>query len=518
MDVKIKIRKRNKLQLLCKVLEDALPVSSSQLLSEFNLVEGHPWAETAQDKSTIYYACLYGVVRPEKPRKILEIGTAFGMSAATMLKACKTVQLFVSIDLGIYGRQLGADDSNIDFARSQIHAWCDRNKVLKERVRFYCANTQPEGKGDNEDIGAEIQRWHMIPEVVRLLQSHKFDVIFVDGKHTDDGLLNDLNSFWPFLKPGGLMICDDLHDPAEYDKLFPWVGDTWNSFHTFIQNHSSEITDYHIWNFPQVPPEGQTGKRPFGLIRKKRVRRMNSSNVSAGRLDETNNIPVTQNSIPVTDSLAVYCPVDQNTDKIILPNGAKRVWLDVGANECETTLPELYRSDDLVILAFEPLVEKCDLLKKKHLRLIALPIAISANEGSVNFYRTANNVSSSLSPFNPDGLAEWKDTKGLEIVEERIVPAMRLERILGVLPVERVEFLKIDAQGHDLDVVKSAGDLIHKIDKIKLEVAVTSAQLYEGAATKDDVISYMTDHGFKLLEVESQTNGQEENLTFVKAT
>ena len=43
------------------------------------------------------------------------------------------------------------------------------------------------------------------------------------------------------------------------------------------------------------------------------------------------------------------------------------------------------------------------------------------------------------------------------------VPTVRLESILKLIPLDRVEFLKVDAQGGDFDVVMSAGDLLHKI-------------------------------------------------------
>jgi predicted O-methyltransferase YrrM len=253
---------------VCKKIENRRSISNSKIFEDFDLLSGHPWEEAAKSDATTYYPCLYEVVRLEKPGKILEIGTAFGMSAATMIKACKNIKLFTSLDLGIYGDILGTSLNNLDFARSKIHVWCEHNNISKERVRFYRANTQPPGKGDNEDAGDEIQRWYMIPEVVRLLESHEFDVIFVDGKHTDDGLLNDLNSFWPFLKPGGLIICDDLHDPEIYKDVFPWVGDTLDSFTTFIGNKAEDIIDYYIWDYPQVPPLGKNGLRPFGLIRK----------------------------------------------------------------------------------------------------------------------------------------------------------------------------------------------------------------------------------------------------------
>jgi 2-polyprenyl-3-methyl-5-hydroxy-6-metoxy-1,4-benzoquinol methylase/predicted O-methyltransferase YrrM len=256
------------LQKRCEQLQECQPLTTRQILEPFGLLEDHPWAETAASDLTNYYACLHGVVLAEQPRKLLEIGTAFGMSGAALLTASPGLELFVSLDLGIYSELLGSPQNNLEFAREHIHQWCFQRHMDTRRVRFYRANTQPPGKGDNDSQGMEVSRWSLIPEVLRLLQDNQFDIIFVDGKHTEDGLLNDMRTFWPWLKPGGLMICDDLHHPQEYAGAFSWVGHTWQSYHRFLEETKGEIADHCIWNFPRVPPAGRLGLRPFGLVRK----------------------------------------------------------------------------------------------------------------------------------------------------------------------------------------------------------------------------------------------------------
>ncbi|MDD1778240.1 MAG: class I SAM-dependent methyltransferase [Candidatus Helarchaeota archaeon] len=255
---------------MCKKIESESSISNIDIFRDFNLISGHPWHDTINSDITNYYSCLLKVIKEEKPKKILEIGTAFGMSAAAMLKASPDIVLFISIDLGIYGEQMGFSQNNIDFARTKIHTWCCKNVIPLDRVRFYRANSQPSGIGDNEGAASDISRWHRIPDLVRLLTGHEFDVIFVDGKHTDDGLLNDFTSFWPFLKEEGLIICDDLHDKETYRDIFPWAGQTVDSFHTFVNSHAGEIDDSYIWNYPHVIPADFTGLRPFGFIRKKK--------------------------------------------------------------------------------------------------------------------------------------------------------------------------------------------------------------------------------------------------------
>ncbi len=100
------------------------------------------------------------------------------------------------------------------------------------------------------------------------MEPESFDLLFVDGKHTEDGLYQDMKSFWQFLRPGGLLLCDDLHDTS-YRDIFPWAGETVASFQRFLAEFAADIQEHYIWPFPRVLPEGAAGLRPFGLIRKK---------------------------------------------------------------------------------------------------------------------------------------------------------------------------------------------------------------------------------------------------------
>jgi len=80
--------------------------------------------------------------------------------------------------------------------------------------------------------------------------------------------------------------------------------------------------------------------------------------------------------------------------------------------------------------------------------------------------------------------------------------------------ITEVDLLKINAQGYDLQVIKSTGELIRKIRRIQLEVQVTP--LYKGSASKDEVVEYLEALGFRLVNTVSQTEGLEQNLEFVR--
>lgn len=262
------VPERKSLPSLCAGLEKKLPVSTGEILADFGLLEGHPWEHHAKSPTTTYYGCLSGLARSVRPRRILEIGTGFGLSAAALLSACDQVELFVSLDLGIFANQYQFPESNLAFAARKIHAWGRKRGIPPERVRFFQVNTQPLGKSDNDNIACQAPHWSTLLELRQLLAPESFDVLFVDGKHTEDGLYQDMRTFWRFLRPGGLLLCDDLHDES-YREIFPWAGETIASFERFLDEFAGDIAEHHVWPFPRVLPEGAAGLRPFGLIRKK---------------------------------------------------------------------------------------------------------------------------------------------------------------------------------------------------------------------------------------------------------
>ena len=272
---------------ICQRLEEELPLSTQEILGEFDLLSGHPWAQHAASPFTNYYACLHALAATVKPSKILEIGTAFGMSGASLVKACNPLELFISVDLGFFHNEYNFPESNLKFAERKIQDWCVRQSISPDKAKYFQGNSQPDGKSDNENKIEGVPHWTEVPELLALLQPQSFDVLFVDGKHTEDGLYNDMVSFWRYLKPGGILLCDDLHDPAVYKQLFPWAGQTLDSFHRFVNEYRFEIEEWHIWSFPHVLPPTFEGIRPFGIIRKKTASKETSKQEQSASIKET---------------------------------------------------------------------------------------------------------------------------------------------------------------------------------------------------------------------------------------
>lgn len=157
-------------------------------------------------------------------------------------------------------------------------------------------------------------------------------------------------------------------------------------------------------------------------------------------------------------------------------------------------------------------------INEEDLMLLA---AVSSKPGIGKFhlYREACH---SLQELDLDQVPKWMDstTGRPSTVEDwqekdfRYVPKITLESLIQDLQIEHVAALKIDAQGHDLEIVKGLGNYINRVSIIEIEVVVTDYTVYKNEHTKNEVMEFMLSHGFELFNVQAQSCNQEENLYF----
>ena len=253
-----------KLKELCDSLEKELPLSNAEVFEPYTIPDGYPWKDKTTDDCNMY-ACLYGLGAYEGMNlHILEIGAGWGISGLMWLRLQGQTGRFVSIDRGFFdGRP------NIPVVKD---LWLRQPPC--ERPKYSFPFFLYEGNTQLIYTDPDIPCYNGIPwirqhELIACLQPG-IDVLFIDGDHGDKdrpwALFNDLWQFWPYLRPGGLCICDDIHDPFDYvEGRFPWLPYTWYSFWQFNRMMASQIEDCRVWKYPYVP----SGKRPVGLLRKK---------------------------------------------------------------------------------------------------------------------------------------------------------------------------------------------------------------------------------------------------------
>jgi FkbM family methyltransferase len=83
---------------------------------------------------------------------------------------------------------------------------------------------------------------------------------------------------------------------------------------------------------------------------------------------------------------------------------------------------------------------------------------------------------------------------------ESEIKVKRLDTFINENNLTNIDLIKIDTQGHDLNVVKSLGNYMNIVNTIMLECQVKS--LYKNSFTKEDIVSYMEDNNFELTNTE----------------
>lgn len=201
-------------------------------------------------------------------------------------------------------------------------------------------------------------------------------------------------------------------------------------------------------------------------------------------------------------------------NEILASRGFKGIWIDVGAHHGEITLGYAIHNPGLRIFAFEPNLQAATTLFGRARNYVVIPMAVAEMDGAAQFHINSFDEASSLLPMDETARRAWKGGEVLREESVRTVPTIRLDTFMDLLGISRVDFLKIDTQGGDLAVLRSAGKRLRDIRKVTLEVDVTSRRLYQGSPSKEQILSFLQTAGFKLAGNEQQSHGQEENLTF----
>jgi len=199
------------------------------------------------------------------------------------------------------------------------------------------------------------------------------------------------------------------------------------------------------------------------------------------------------------------------------------VFIDVGASDGRVWMSWLKDAPDARVYAFEPAPENFAKMKEHqtgHPNVMIFQEVVSSADvpSGIPFYISNDRNSSSVYPYNPTSVRLWKYPPGRRLfktTETIQVPSVRLDTFIKRERLRYIDFLKIDVQGHELEVLKSIGAAITKVREIVVEGSLTPFTIYEGQTNRADaIIEFMVQNGFVLHKQEKMSRNQEVNMWF----
>lgn len=170
------------------------------------------------------------------------------------------------------------------------------------------------------------------------------------------------------------------------------------------------------------------------------------------------------------------------------------VVFDVGANRGQTI--EQFRKAFArpVIHAFEPGREAFAELQRRTAGIAELHlnnVALGARTESRTFLQNERDDMSSFLELSADGWGGVKDRYPVEVTT--------VDDYCAAHGIERIDVLKSDTQGFDLDVIKGAQRTIdhHAIGLIFMEI--TFSDMYKGLPRFDEIYAFLADRRFALV-------------------
>jgi len=201
----------------------------------------------------------------------------------------------------------------------------------------------------------------------------------------------------------------------------------------------------------------------------------------------------------------------------------KNIVIEVGVNRGQDTL-RLCNTYGTDVHGFEPtpnLQPKLKAMYGNHPRIHIHQAAVDITDGYSDFNvqdrKEGGGGASSLYSFSTDIHETWADRTDFDFEETVKVKTTRLDTFLDTLKFKNISYLHCDAQGNDLNVLRSLGEYIDRVEAGQIEVAYT-VELYSGNDNTVTVAQrWLQDRGFTTTVKPDKVN-KEADIHFTRAT
>jgi FkbM family methyltransferase len=199
----------------------------------------------------------------------------------------------------------------------------------------------------------------------------------------------------------------------------------------------------------------------------------------------------------------------------------KKIIFDVGANNGRTFYRNAVQGD--VVYAFEPTPELAryirDWVSKENVPNFNLyELAVSDVEGiqTLNISGQGDWGCTSLHEYTDNINSIWPGRSDFNVTHKVDVKVIRLDNFIKDNNIEQIDYLHIDTQGNDYNVLLSLGDKHHIVKEGVVEVP-NKVHLYKTKYSKQDYIDLLNKLDFEITRiVYDGPEGNEENVYFRK--
>lgn len=170
--------------------------------------------------------------------------------------------------------------------------------------------------------------------------------------------------------------------------------------------------------------------------------------------------------------------------------------IDVGAYNGTPYLSQARKNPNLVVYAFEPNHQMVNTIRRTApTNYHIYPMVISETNGIVEMHQNICPQTNSILPFDNGKVKLWAQGSKLKSINTLNVESIRLDTFMEREKINEVDFLKIDAQGADLQVLRSCGDKLFMVKKVQVEIC--DIQIYQGGNMLNETVEYLNNYGFK---------------------
>ena len=128
--------------------------------------------------------------------------------------------------------------------------------------------------------------------------------------------------------------------------------------------------------------------------------------------------------------------------------------------------------------------------------MICFPTGLGEKKAKKTLFLTAFPDASSTYPFNLSRLNDYANYKSHEVTGSAQIEADTLDNCLSKHPGLRLDFIKVDVEGADLEVLKGATASLRTVKGIQVEVSFIERHV--GAPFFGDIDAFLHQYGFEL--------------------